>query len=88
MKVILSPHAEKKLRRIPKIDQIAIVQKIRKIRDENKVPNEEKLQGFKDIYRIRIGDYRIVYKKTASFFYVVLIGHRKDIYKALRDLLE
>lgn len=87
MKIIISPRAEKKLKKITKIDQIAIVRKIRLIKESSIVLNEEKLSGFKNIFRIRVGQYRIVYQKTINEIYVVLIGHRKDIYHLVNQLL-
>jgi len=49
------------------------------------VLNHQMLKGdeFKNIFKLRIGDYRILYdmdqaNKTITF---VKIGHRKDIYK-------
>jgi mRNA interferase RelE/StbE len=44
----------------------------------------KKLDG-KERYRIRQGKYRIVYSIEAGEFvvYVIKIGHRKDIYRAL-----
>lgn len=87
MKVIISPRAEKQLRKLPKIDQIAIANKIRSIRDiSNTSFGEEKLSGFKNIFRVRIGDYRIVYKKTTGEIYIVLISHRRDIYQLVKQL--
>lgn len=86
MKVILSPRAEKQLRQLPKIDQIAISQKIRSIK-ETKLSGEEKLKGFPNIFRIRVGDYRIVYRRIPQEIYIVLIHHRKDVYRLLKQLL-
>jgi len=80
MKIIISPRAEKELKKITKIDQIAIIRKIRLMKDSSLILNEEKLSCFKNIFRIRVGQYRIVYQKTVEEIYVVLIGHRKDIY--------
>jgi len=40
------------------------------------------LQGpLKGLRRVRIGDYRIVYKFTADKVHVVSIRHRKDVYR-------
>ena len=86
MKIIISSRAEKQLKKIPKIDQIALVRKIRFI-SSSRLSGGEKLSGFKNIYRIGIGSYRIVYKKTTRLIYIVLIGHRKDIYQLLKQLL-
>ena len=86
MKITLSPRAEKQLRKLPKFDSLAIAQKIRNLPDI-KVSNIEKLSGFSDIFRIRVGNYRIVYKKSTNSIYIILIGHRRDIYKLVKELL-
>jgi mRNA interferase RelE/StbE len=43
----------------------------------------KKLQGADNLYRIRAGDYRILYSinDKVLMVLVVAIGHRKDIYK-------
>jgi mRNA interferase RelE/StbE len=45
--------------------------------------NIKKLKGADELFRIRIGDYRIVYnvQKKVLIIVVIKIGHRKDIYK-------
>jgi len=88
MRVVLSPRAEKQLKKLPKIAQIAAANKIRSIRDNDITVNEEKLGGYKNIYRVRIGDYRIVYRKMVGELYIVLIHHRKDVYRIVNQLLE
>ena len=87
MRIILSPQAEKSLRHLTKIDQIAIAQKIRSLRDSNIQLNEEKLKGYRDVFRIRVGDYRIVYRQQKQIVYIILISHRKDIYRILRQMM-
>lgn len=87
MTVVISPRAEKQLRKIAKFDQIAIANKIRTIANDPFVAREEKLKGFQQIYRVRVGDYRIVYRRSSTGLYIVLIGHRRDIYKLLQQLL-
>lgn len=85
MKITISPRAEKELKKLSKINQLAIANKIRSFVNVS-ITNEEKLSGYKNIYRVRIGDYRIVFKKSPSEIYIVLIGHRKDIYDLLKRL--
>ena len=86
MKITISSRAEKELKKIPKSDQIAVAKKIRLLVSLS-VIGEEKLSGFKNIYRVRIGNNRLVYRKTENEIYVVLIGHRKDIYDLLTRFL-
>lgn len=45
----------------------------------------KKLKGADSLYRIRFGDYRVVYevKNNKLKILVIKIGHRKDIYEKL-----
>ncbi len=86
MKVIVSPRAEKHLNKFPRFDQIAITKKLTIL--SISTTNEEKLAGFSHIYRVRVGEYRILYKKTRELIYVFLIGHRREIYRMLTQLLK
>ena len=84
MKILLSSRAEKELRSLPKMDQIAVAKKIRLL--TGKTGNDEKLKGIINIFRVRVGNYRIVYKQSSQEIYIVLISHRKDVYTLLRRL--
>lgn len=86
MRITILPRAEKELRKFPKLDQIAIAQKIRSL-PLSSIAGEEKLAGFTHVYRVRVGNYRIVYKKTSEVLAIVLIRHRKDVYRMLKELL-
>jgi mRNA interferase RelE/StbE len=87
MKILISARAEKELRKIAKIDQIAIAQKIRSLGSSPTILQEEKLAGYRDIYRVRIGQYRIVYRRTSKEIYIIILGHRKDIYHLVRQMV-
>lgn len=86
MKISLLPRAEKDLRKLPKFDQIAVASKIRSLPDPP-VLGEEKLTGYPRVYRVRVGNYRIVYKKMSESIVIVLIRHRRDVYRLLKELL-
>lgn len=86
MKIILSPRAEKQLRKLPKFDALAVAQKIRNL-PQLDTSNAEKLSGFPNIYRVRVGNYRIVYKKSTISFFIILIRHRRDVYRLVKELL-
>jgi len=45
------------------------------------ISNIKKLKGYKQYYRIRIGNYRIGIKIEAETIYFVDIDHRKNIYR-------
>ena len=84
MRVVLSPRSQKQLRKLAKIDQIAVAKKIREL-SSFPVRGEKKLLNTK-AYRVRVGNLRVVYLKEKSLIYIVLIGHRGDIYKLLKQL--
>lgn len=49
--------------------------------------NIKKLSGVKeDLYRLRVGSYRIIFKKEKEHFLILIIriGHRKEIYFSLK----
>ncbi len=45
-------------------------------------PKCKKIQGANDTYRIRVGDYRIIYEINDGTITILVlaIGHRKEIY--------
>ena len=85
MKVVFSPRAKKQLKSLSRTAQIILAKKIGEL--TVRIANEEKLSGYQDIYRIRIGNYRLVYKRSRQQIFLILIGHRKEIYRLLHELL-
>jgi mRNA interferase RelE/StbE len=42
----------------------------------------EPLSGeFAGLFRLRVGDYRVIYARTTEGFLVLRIGHRGDVYR-------
>ena len=87
MRVIVSPLAEKQLQKFSKVNQIIIAKKVRTIATTPRASEYEQLKGYKNIYRARLGDLRIVFRKSKHELYIILIGHRRDIYEKLKRLL-
>lgn len=87
MIVRISSSAEKQFRNLSKVDQIILAKKIRSLSDIKQVISEEKLKGYKGIYRVRIGNFRIVYRRGLEEIFIILIGHRKEVYDNLRRLV-
>lgn len=48
----------------------------------NRALNIKKLKGYEFLFRLRIGDYRVLYEvhKREVIIFVIRIGHCKDIY--------
>ena len=72
----------KELLRLPKTDNRRILARIRSLADDPRPPGAKKLVGH-DSYRLRQGDYRILYTvfDTVLVIEVVRIGHRGDVYR-------
>ena len=84
-KLLIKASAAKELRAIPnKPDRQRIVNRIQKLENDPTSRGSQKLSG-KERYRIRQGQYRIVYAIEAKqlVVYVVQIGHRTDVYRTL-----
>ena len=81
-RVIFKRPAEKSLHALPKKIQARIVGVIDLLSENPFPPASVKLKG-RDGYRIRTGDYRILYsvENEILIITVVAIGHRKEIYR-------
>jgi mRNA interferase RelE/StbE len=75
--------ASKDLRRIAAVDVSRIVAAAQALADDPFPPGCTKLSGSERSYRIRVGDYRILYDVFSDrlLIEVVKVGHRKDVYK-------
>jgi len=84
MTITLSPRAEKQLRKLSKFHQLIIAKRIRALRDTlTEISGEEKLSGYDNYFRVRVSDYRIVYQRSPNIIFIVVIGHRKEVYGIL-----
>ena len=74
--------ATKELRRIAAKDQRRIIDRIRSLSADPRPADTKKLSG-EEKYRIRQGDYRILYQIYDETITVVVvrIGHRRDVYR-------
>ena len=72
---------EKELKSIPKKDQIRILKRIDDLATEPRPPSCKKLSG-QERYRIRQGNYRVLYEIQDVRLVVVIVkvGNRRDIY--------
>ncbi len=87
MRITITSHAQKQIKKYPKTFQIIIINKIRKLISEE-AESVEKLTGYKNFYRLRIGTYRIVYLKSVDEIEIILVAHRKEVYKLLERVIK
>ena len=83
----LKPAAVRALAKLPKDAQKAIRFRTDALSDNPLPPKVKKLEGEENLYRIRVGDYRIVYQlqKEIPLILVVKIGHRKEVYRRMQN---
>ena len=72
----------KDLEGVPKRDLERILERIDRLRDDPRPPGSVKLSG-QECYRVRQGNYRIVYEIIDDRLVVVVVavGHRRDVYR-------
>ena len=77
--------AAKALKKIPKSDQKRIGSKIDCLSENLPDPATTKMKGDNPFYRIRVGDYRIIYEIHGDILVIMVlkIGHRKEVYRRL-----
>jgi mRNA interferase RelE/StbE len=83
--VTLKPSVEKDLRALPKLALVRVMQRIGELRDDPVPRQSVKLTGAERLYRIRVGDYRIIYAVEADAHQVVIhyVRHRREAYRDL-----
>ena len=85
--VLLRRRAEKQLDRVPYVDHPRLISAILALRDNPRPPGCRQLLD--DIYRIRVGPYRVIYKIDDQREQVVVgkvARRREDTYRVIEDL--
>ncbi len=82
-KILIKTSAAKEIERIAsRVDRRRVVRRIQDLAGNPRPPGCEKLSS-QDRYRVRQGDYRIVYsiEDDRLVVHVVKVGHRRDVYR-------
>lgn len=77
------PSAEREFLALPKEVQKRIRPKIEALAIDPRPPGSKKLRGYQNRWRIRVGDYRVIYEvyDRELLVLIVKIGHRSDVYE-------
>jgi mRNA interferase RelE/StbE len=81
--VEVKPSARKELEALPNTVLARVARKIESLGHAPRPAGCKKLKGYKDHWRIRIGDWRVVYiiDDTANTVHVTRIAHRREVYE-------
>jgi mRNA interferase RelE/StbE len=81
MEVILDDKALKDLKKLNKQNIKKIIDKIETLKKFPDTSNTKKLTNFYPPFRLRVGDYRVLFDIEEDIIKVYRIKHRKESYK-------
>ena len=84
----VAPQAARQFKKLPRDAQERVGRCIDGLGADPRPPGCEKISGHANLYRVRAGDYRVVYQihDDRLVVIVILVGDRRDIYRLLKDL--
>ena len=79
----ISRTAEKQLRRLPHADRRRVARAMLALAEDPRPRGTRKLEGYDDVFRIRVGRYRILYSISGEKLVIIVlkVGHRRDVYR-------
>ena len=80
--VLISKTARKQLAALPALVHDKIIENISELSASPRPVGCKKIKGQKNVWRIRVGNYRVIYEVENKILHIMIIaiGHRKDIY--------
>lgn len=83
--IVIDKPVQSTLRRLPRDLQARLGREMLKLETDPRPARSKQLQGFKDTYRLRLGDWRIIYVIVDEqlIITVIKIGPRGDVYRRL-----
>lgn len=82
-KIFIGKSAEKELSSLPDSVLLKVNEAILQLANNPRPSGCKKLKGFKDLFRIRVGNYRVVYNIQDKILRIEIlkIADRKDVYR-------
>ena len=82
--VEIARRAVKSIAGLPHNDQRRVRAAIDLLADEPRPPNCVAIAGEESVYRVRVGDYRILYEviDTRLVIHVIRVGHRREMHRS------
>ena len=82
-RVRTSPDADKQLAKLDGSVRVRVAQKIDQLAENPRPQGCKKLKGDDNLWRVRVGDYRIVFSIHDDVLLVLIIriAHRREVYR-------
>ena len=79
----ISGTAEKQIRKLAREEQIRVFKAIKALGSEPRPRGSRKLRGYNDVFRIRVGIYRVLYgiEQARLLIIILKVGHRRNAYR-------
>lgn len=86
--VVVSPKAERQIKDLQQAEARKVLKALQKLQYEPRPRGAEKLSQCPCFWRVRVGDYRIIYaiEESEGSVVIALVRHRKDAYRDLGKL--
>jgi len=85
IQLLFTTQAEKQLAKLDKNIRLRIIASLERLCEAYPVGDIRKMQGYDDLWRLRVGDYRIVMQIDLATVVitstVIRVGHRKEVYR-------
>jgi mRNA interferase RelE/StbE len=81
--IVFARSARKELQNLSRAVSERILDKIELLAKDPRAPDSRKLHGYSNLWRIRIGEYRVVYSidDKSQIITVFIVRHRSDAYR-------
>lgn len=82
-RIEISPSASRQLKKLDRTIQGRIFSRLDRLAEEPRPRDASKLEGHEASYRVRVGDYRIIYDlfDDVLVVFVIRVGHRREVYR-------
>lgn len=85
IQLLFTDHAGKQLAKLDRNTRLRIISALDRLREAYPVGDLRKMQGYDDLWRLRVGDYRVVMQidlVTAIIIITVIrVAHRREVYR-------
>jgi mRNA interferase RelE/StbE len=80
--VVIPKPVQKQPENLPKTERDKIIPVLKLIAEDPRPSGVKKLKGYDKTYRVRVGDYRVIYEIKDKELIILLlsVSHRKDSY--------